>query len=308
MRSKLLYGSLIAALVLYLVSVFVFKTDSTVFARYHVNDTELRLLSLIFLIPTFALWFVAFYSIDKISSYAERIKKTKDGRGMQLLSRGLMVLGFGTVINGLLSRALKYAVDQGVVHQSLQTIVSAELSVSYLLICFLLFFLGARQLYATARKNEIPLMSFPWVTIGTLLISVPYVYAVLSNPSRTVATGSARTATYAMPDLWILIGIVIPYLVAWTFGFYAVALLRAYQQQVGGLLYKQALDKLTKGFLAIILLTVILQFISAFSPIILGWVLGAMLLFIIAILVTIVIGYIYIAWGAKKLTKLEEVT
>jgi hypothetical protein len=304
----LLYGFLVSATLLYLLTVFLFKTDNAALTRYHVDDTQLKLLSLFFLIPTLVIWYAGIYSIDKIAAYTARIHTTKDGQGMRLLTRGLAVLGFGTVINSLVSRVLNYAVTQGVLDKSFATIVTNEFNVIYIFSCFFLFFLGSKHLMRTIKKTDISATSYLWVTLGTLLVSVPYVTAVLSNPYRTTVTGIARTATYAMPDWLILTIIVIPYLAAWTFGLYAVLFLRTYQKNVGGVLYKQALNKLTKGFLGLIIMTVLLQFISAVSPIILGWVLGAILLILSTLLLAIVICYLYIARGAKDLAKLEDVT
>lgn len=308
MRNKLLYGFLTVMVLLYAVSIFVFKTDSAALAKYHVSDTELRLLSLVFVLPTFVIWYVAVYSLVKISSYAARIKKTKDGKGMHLLAWGLGALAAGTIMNTVVSRMLNYAVSEDMISRSMSTIITTHVGVTYIFVSFLLLFLGSRQLLKTIKKPDISPTKYLWVTVAMLAISVPYVFAVLTNPSRTVATGTSRVATYAMPDWLILTTLVIPYLIAWALGFYAVIFMGAYQKHVGGLLYKKALNKLTKGFFLTIVLTIVLQFISAISPIILGWVLTAILLLLVVLLGMIVIGYIYIARGAKGLSKLEEVT
>lgn len=292
----------------YLGTIFFFEADSVSLARYKIDADQLRWLSLTIVVPGFAIYFAAFSSFLNIGSYAHKIKKSPDGAGFTFLTKGLMVLGISLPANALISRLLSYGVQEGNVSQAAATIITTHLSAATYFASFCLLYLGSRRLLASLKGVTIPQRHIVTAAVGIALLSIPYVIVTLLNPARTTVVPPAMTATYYMPDILIFLTIIVPYIVTWTLGFYASLYLYHYHKNVGGAIYKKALRKLNIGFFIVILTTVLLQFISAASTVISGWALGVVLTVIYLLLGTIAVGYVYIALGAKRLAKLEEIT
>jgi len=304
--AKRYYWLLAVLVILYIVSIFVLKTDSATLARYHISDVQLKFLSLTIIIPAFAIWLAAFYSIVNTGKYAQKIKNTPHGEGFGHLANGVVIIGLGLPITSIVGRLLTYAVQQNAVSQAFSTIVSTHLTIVFYIVGFFFLYRGARLLAGSVRAK----LSQRQVSgaIGALaLISAFYAFATLSDPSRMAAHAPATTATYYMPDWLILLTVIIPYIVIWALGFFTTLLLATYYQKVGGAIYRAALVKLNFGFFVVILALIILQFITTVTTNLSGWGLSALLLLVYLLLAVIAIGYVLIALGAKGLAKLEEV-
>jgi hypothetical protein len=305
---KIKFYTLLAVFVaIYLYTVFAFAVDNAALARYHVNATQLRFLSLTIIIPIFAIWFTLFYGMINVSHYAKSIAKSKEGASFKFLALGLTVQGVSMPINSIISRFLTYGTQNGMVSVQTNTIITTHLTILCSLAAFVLIFIGAYKLLNTI-KVRIP--SWHLMVTGLMLsiLSVFYTFATISNPARQVATGGVPKATYAMNDWGIVLTIIIPYVMLWAFGLFAVQLLRIYYHNVGGSIYKRSLAKLNKGFLIVTLSYILLQFVTATATVISGFALTTLFALIYVLLAIIATGYVYVAVGAKGLTKLEEVT
>jgi hypothetical protein len=308
LSKKFYYGLLAVSVLAYLGMVLFLAADSISLARYKIDATQLRMLSLTIVVPSFAIWFAAFYSFIHVGKYTDKITSGTDGVGFSYLTRGLMVLAISMPINAVIARLLSYWVQEDMISQSAATIITTHLSLIFTLISFMLLCFGAKYLAGTVKKVSVPRSQIIAVAVGLAILSVLYIIATLMNPSRTVPMLPAVTATYYLADPLIIVTIVIPYILLWGFGFYATLYLNFYRRNIGGKIYKQALRKLYIGFFIVIMTTVFLQFLTAAGTIISGWALGAILLLLYVLLAVIAIGYVYIALGAKDLAKLEEVT
>lgn len=292
----------------YLVIAFVLQPDSATMAKYHLSATAVRVLSLAIIAPIVASWTAAVYGMVHMGRYANKIKDSNDGKGIAYLAWGLAVYSFGQIITAIISRLLVYLVTQHELNTSVMTIVNTHLTALVAVVSFGLFLFGSSKLLTTLKKAKVQ-TSYSFISgLVLAIISALYGAATLANPSRTVATGSSINASFYMPDWLIVTTIVLPYVIVWACGFFAVLFLRAYARNVGGAIYRRALSKLNTGFLIIIMSSISLQFLGAANAVISGWALNAMLALLFVLVLVIVAGYFYIAVGAKALSKLEDVT
>jgi hypothetical protein len=295
-------------MVIYVALVLLLQPDAATLYRYHLSASQLKLLSLTIVVPSLIIWFAIFYGYIHVGKYTDKIKNTRDGDGFKYLSWGILTLAIGMPITTIISRLLTYSTSQHWLPQATTTIITTHLTVVYTLIAFIFLLIGAKRLFGTIKNAYMKSSHMIAVLIVLIIIGMPYIFATLSNPSRTVLTPPSTTATYAMTDPWIVTTIIVPYLAIWALGFYTTLYLYAYFQNVRGKLYKKSLFKLNIGFFLVILSLIFLQFITAASTTISGWGLGALLALVYLLLLVISIGYIYVAFGAKGLAKLEDVT
>jgi hypothetical protein len=310
--AKKYYGLLIVLILAYLAITFATDPDAARVAQYNINATQLRFILLTVSIPASLIWLAAFYGLVNVSKYAEKIKGSPDGKGFQLIARGLIFLGIGLPLNSVISSLLNYGVSVGEISQNTATIITTHMAIVFPLVGFIFLLAGSHRLLSIIKKaKKIAAVPFEHAMgLGFVLafVSALYVLATFTNPAREIAVAPATKPTYGIPDWLTLITIVLPYIFIWGCGLYTALQLRAYQQTVGGKVYKKSLAKLNMGLVAVILTSILLQFLTAASSRFLGWHLGSILGLIYVLLAIIAIGYILIALGAKGLAKLEEVT
>lgn len=309
--AKKYYGLLIVLILAYLSITFATDPDPARLTQYKLDSTQLRLILLTVAIPASAIWFAAFYGLVNVSKYAEKIKGTPDGKGFQQIARGLIVLGVGLPLTSVVNSLLNYGISKHEITQATATIITTHLTFIFPLIGFVFLFIGSHHLLTILKKaKKAVMLPEHLMGLGFVLafISVLYTLATFTNPLREVSTVHGVRATYAMPDWLILTTIVLPYIFIWGCGLYASLQLRAYQQSVGGKVYKRSLSKLNTGLVAVIVTSIMLQFLTAASSRFAGWGIESILGLVYVLLAIIAVGYVLIALGAKGLAKLEEVT
>lgn len=308
--AKKYYSLLLILAVVYLTAVFATDPSPATIARYHTDAASVRLILVSIALPTVAIWCAAFYGLINVAKYAKKIENTPDGDGFGLLAKGVVVLGVGLPLNSAISNVLSYTVRNDHVPQATATIITTHLTLLFPLVGFLFLLLGSRQLVKIAKKKGgVPRIRDVIAGIVLAVISMFYIIVMLSNAARTVPPAPDLKATYYMPDWLIITTIAIPYIVIWGCGFLATLRLHAYQQNVGGKIYKKALRKLNIGFILVILTSIGMQFMTAMAAnLVASWSLATIALLIYFLLLIIASGYIMIALGAKELKKIEEVT
>lgn len=305
--TKKYYGLLVILATLYLIVSFTTEPNPFVLARFHMDATQFRLLSLSIALLLVLVWYAAFYGLIHLTKYANKIKDSPDGNGFRWLAAGTTVIVVGLPLNSLVSTILSRGIPIDLISQATATIISTHLAILFPLVGFFFVVIGSYKLIKTLKKVRISSVRLMTVTGILITISAFYIYAALHNPAREVAVPPALTATYYMQDWLIITTIIIPYIFMWTCGFYATLWLRAYEQSVGGVFYKRALKKLNKGFLIVILTSILLQFLTAAVTSIFAWQIGTIALLVYILVFIIGIGYLSIALGSKDLSKLEEI-
>lgn len=307
MNNKLLYV-LILLILIYLGLTFATPVDTATLTRYHISELSLRLLGLSVSIPLIAIWITAYLGFIPFKKYAESIRDSADGKALSVVVHGLMIMSFGLPIASIISGLMMLGVREIHLDQSVATIITNYVNILIALSGYWFVMKGA-QLLKNIEENKNSYAKNTWVVwVLFSIVSLAYIVFTFQNPIRTFSPDPNIRATYYLPDIMIFLTIVVPYIVSWYMGVVAVIHIFHYKQNVSGIIYRQALQYLTFGFLAIIVSSIFLQFFTDVSYSLQTLSLAALLGIVYILLLVIAIGYILIAIGAKKLAKIEEVT
>lgn len=289
---------------LYLGAIYLVPPDPAVLKRYNISGLQLNLINTALLIPIVAIWFTSFYGFSKIKHYSEIIKKQPDGKAIAKIANGLGILSISFPFNAFLDVILAYTGRLYPAFTPAVTIASNYITILLVAISFVVMLSGARELRNLVKsKNTKTIWS---IRIAMLLFGIFYAYLTLINPLRSVP-GPDGFALYYLPDPLIILTIVLPTLYTWYAGIEAAVHIQTYKNQVQGILYKDALKYMSWGLIAVILSSILLQVLNTFSTWLLELELGSLVQLLYFLLVCIGIGFIFIAKGAKKLTKIEEI-
>jgi hypothetical protein len=303
-RVLYVYLTLVAA---YLLLSFLVPTERAVLERYKITEFQTDLLRLTIAIPLIAIWFAAFYGYDKFKIYAQTIHSAPDGRAFDYIANGLGVLAVSLPITSILTSIINYISLSSKGALPATTIISNYVAIALSLAAFWLIYKGSLRLAGMVSKNPDHNENYNLIVMITALLAVFYTSFTLQNPNRLVPTGSVGKATFYLSDWMILLTIVIPYLFIWFIGLQAVHNIGQYARSVKGILYKQLLGLLARGIVAIVLVTILLQFFKDFQHLLNRLALAPLLVIIYLLIVAIAVGYLYVAAGAKRLQKIEEV-
>jgi len=295
------------AVAIYISLSFLAPVDSAVLERYNISTTQLALLRLTVVLPLVAIWFAAFYGYDKFRNYAEVIQESPDGKAFVHIANGLGVLALSLPATSIVSSVFDLLTRDSEGALPSTTIAANYLAVALALAAFWFLYKGSKMLLRSIapRADQKPFYNATLFAIAVL--AVVYTYFTFQNPVRRVPTEPIEEATYYLPDPLILVTIVVPYLLIWYLGLRSAAFIAEYARSVKGILYKQVLGFLAKGLVAIILLSITLQFLGNFATWFGALSLAPILVIVYLLLIAIAVGYAYVAAGAKKLQKIEEV-
>ena len=141
--------------------------------------------------------------------------------------------------------------------------------------------------------------------VTIILLSIPYIYLVLQNPLRSQSVSPGLTSTYNLPDVLIFSTIVLPYIISWLLGLLALTNMTVFGKETKGIFYKNALKIFYNGFWIIIILAIALQYLTQFSLFFSNATLSIILFIIYLILLADIVGFISMALGANRLSKIE---
>jgi hypothetical protein len=249
-------------------------------------------------IPFAAIWFAAFYGYANLSRYARTVRKNKEGKPLSNLTTGLMLLAYGLPISAITSGALQYYARTDPGFLSTATIITNYMNLVFPLIGFNLIAKGARGLSETVDR-KISFRNVHTFALVFIVVSVMYCAFVLyyGNPRET----------YHLPIALTLTTLVMPYLFTWFLGLVSALDMRIYNARVPGVLFRRSWKLIAYGIAAIVMSSIVLQYLTSLRDQLLSLSIGALLLLIYILLIIISIGYILVAWGAKRLQHIEEV-
>lgn len=298
LRSKTFITFVILALIYASINLLT-APPRTSLQRYHMNATQLRLLNSTVVVPVIAIWFAALYGYTKLRRYTQEVQDSKDGEQFQKVSRGVMVLAWWLPISSTVSALLNFYARSHPGAQSTVTILVNYMSLLFPLVGFWLLNKACSDLSVRAK---LPMRQggLNWLILAVLAGGVIFAYLV-------AAAKGDISSVYHMPVALVLLTLVIPYVFSWYLGLLAVYDLHRYSQTVKGVIYRKSWNTLALGIGWIVVFAIILQYLTAVSAklgdISLGWILTL----IYGILIVLAFGYVFIARGAKQLTKIEEV-
>ncbi len=276
-------------------------------ARLQITRLQANLLLITIIAPLLSIWLAAFYGYARFKDYAEHIHGTRDGDAFSYIANGLGVLALSLPVTSIVSSIFNYFGDKNPDLIPSFTIISNYFAIGFAFVAFMIIYRGAKSLsrVVSARKAKFPRYIRYYVFLAAL--SLLYIYLTFTNPIRHQPNKENQEAIYYLPDWLILFTVVIPYIIIWLIGLRAFLYIKYYQRRVKGELYKKSLKQLSFGLGGVVVISIVLQYLTAFTSVFDALSLQPLLATIYLLLVVYAVGFILIALGAKKLKKIEEV-
>lgn len=286
---------------------FIIPSDSDAASRYNLSASEIKILSLTVIVPYILIWSAAAYGFWRLKVYSTKIHKSKDGKALGWIADGLLLLALWLPISAILSTGSRrlYENNSGMIEPLV--IITNYINIIIAFMAFYLIYKGASKLPDVLKQFDVGFsrqtIFWPlYASIGTI-----FIYFTLKNPARQHPTEQVSIATYYLPD-WLLVAtIIIPSLVILYFGLRAVAYILSYARKSPGVIYKNALRNIAAGIYIAVVSMIALRMLSSFTPWFQQQSLKIILGIIYLLLIFIGAGYLFIARGARKLQKIEEV-
>lgn len=297
LRSKL-FGLYILFVGLYSVMLLIAPPPRVTLDQYHLSITQLRLLDLTVIIPLAIIWFIAFYGYNKLRIYASLIRDSKDGRQINKIAKGIMVLTVGLPLSSVLGSIMSVIAQDNPGFRPESIIIRHYLDLLVPLVAFSIISLGTRGL-SDLTKHRPPQAVMNAIAVLFITIGVFYCHVVLNAKNFHEA--------YYLPEMVVLLTIVIPYMYTWYLGLMSAYQVHAYSLKAPGIVYRRNWDIFAYGIAAIILASVVFQYVATLSKQFSDLRLLPLLGIVYGLLALMSVGYILVALGAKKLQKIEEV-
>lgn len=273
--------------------------------KYDLSDGELILIRLTVIVPIVLIWIAAFYGAVRFKAYAESIKSRPDGKALTGVADAIMILAIGLVVTSLLGTLRQFAINND--YEVIYSIVRNYVAVAFPLIAFYKLFTASRGLVKLTDKPSGTSNDSALAFLATAGVSIAYTAMLLQYPYRNDTPDPQTYCSYFLPDALIVLTIIVPYVLSWFLGILAAVNIAAYSRHAKGLIYKKALSNLVKGIVAVTIFSVFLQLLDSVADSVASLSLAKILALVYVIIIGWAVGYLLIASGAKKLTKIEEV-
>lgn len=297
-RSKAFYTFTVLAIIYASVNLFAAPPRASL-QHYHISSTTLRIIDSTFIFPVIAIWFIGLYGFQKLRAYAGYVQDNKEGKQLMELTRGIMVLAWWLPVTSTLSTVLSL---QARYHPQLLapiTVLTNYLTLLFPLVAFVFISRGGRRLSEAGRKRP-GQGSVHLLALILIIMAISYSYLI------TKTNASSLDSIYHMPVELVLLTLVIPYVFTWYLGLLAVNDMHTYTRMVKGLIFRSGWNYLSFGVAWIVVMCIVFQFITTVSVKLGNLSLPWVLMLIYGILAVMAAGYVFIALGAKKLTRIEE--
>jgi hypothetical protein len=257
------------------------------------------ILVLLLLVPYGLIWFVALYGVLRLRTYVETILKTPDGIGFARIDLGLFILLMGLVLPAVLGSI------SGLYSSSSELAISVKIFVNYSeailpFAAFGIIYVGTMNLTKLVKRAPLSFLQKSLFLVPLVIFTPLYLWLTFTAPN--VAT------TYQLPAFLTLGTIVVPSLLAWVFGILAAVNMGFYGREVQGVIYKKSVVLLVRGVLALTLGDIIYLVVTSLGPYLSFVGTGGLLLIVYGFLAVLGLGYISVARGATRLSRLEVKT
>lgn len=299
------YGIFAVAVAVYCLGIFLAPVREN---SYDLSVVESRLLSLTLVIPIVVIWALAVFGAVRFKQYADKIKHDTDGRALNVIANGLLLLAFGSIAGSLFGLLRNYTEYTSTDYQIL-AILSSYWSVLLLVTVFATMYVGSKRLLEMQQVTTRDIMTrrslYTMLFITTL--TVIYTALLFTNGYRNSTPDPTKYSSFYMNDVQLLLTIAIPTAIAWFVGAQAIVNLQLYSQIVKGSIYRRTFGLLSKGLSAVLLFYVLISVLTALSGLFAGISLAYLLVLVYVILLAYGVGFAVIARAAKKLSLIEEV-
>jgi len=291
---------------LYLLMSVIYPMDHETMVRRHLTLGQARVASLAIAIASVVIWLLSFYGARRLQEYSQGIKKAPDGEAFTRLAQGVWLLALYLPMRALVKILLNYLVRN---HPGLQGAVNDVIIYVTLLLPLVGFVVISQAAWSLARLakvkmslSEIYTLSLVYITLG-----VTYSYVSFTAQGHIPPSNWLVTSLDSIPLAFRIVTVIVPYLFMWFIGLLAVYDLYLYQQQVKGIFYRQSLRWLSSGLMAVIVVSIAIQFATAMAPSLQKLSFRGVLLLVFGLIIILGAAFAVIAKGVRRLKKLDEV-
>ncbi|MBC7708216.1 hypothetical protein H7Y63_03265 [Polaromonas sp.] len=272
------------------------------YARHTANTTPINqfLLNLSFIVPEVIIWFIAARAAKHFKKYAIGIKNSLDGKSLNQIANGLLLLviylvllGFGGPLESLFVNAF-----------FIRPLVALVNHLPLLLV------LGASILLYSGSKKLVTLTDSSWLSKRNLLVLLlPYtvcmvLFSVMFYKQAPYLLTPEGIPRYTLSHSLLIFTYVIPHITVWLLGLITVVNLGWYASRVEGSIYRSLFGDACKGMI-LIFISIFFAQLLLISPLVVdNFNIGIILIYAVLILGLIGFGLLY--KGASKLQKIEE--
>lgn len=293
------YHVLLALAVTYAALLFLVPPSQHTLQKYHISAFELRLIDVTIIIPYLLIWLAGFYGYVKLKRYTFNIRHAKDGAHIDRLANGVFMLVLWPPLSSILATLTAAIVLKFPGAKDALATLGQYFNLLLPLAGFMLVASGARGLNRVAKiqpsARGVNVIAFLLAGLGAVYSNLVY-----------LAYHNSPTA-YHMPYWLVVLTLVIPYTYMWFLGLIATYEIHIYRQKVHGIVYRQSWNMLGIGVGAIIVMQIFVQYANTFASELQKLALTQYLMFIYLVLILLSVGYIFVARGADRLQKIEEV-
>jgi hypothetical protein len=302
--SRLVYGAAIVAWLIY--GILTFFNSNAGSNQLHLSPTDIVLIRISIAIPYLVIWLTAAYAYLTLRAYAHSLPEGKEHTGFNLLSIGTGIFG-ASLMASTLAGALKNTHPEQLTLDMVLTIIGNYCYILPYCVAFYLMFRAVKHIVNRESQPHISVLTVSMVA-GLMVFAYFWLDLIFTNTTRTISANPSIPPTYFLNDPLIILTIVGPSFLAWVYGMLASTSFWHYYRNVKGRLYRQALSALVNGMLGVTLSSIFLNAILSLGATrILALGLGPILAIIYGFQIVLIVGFVYIARGAKKLTKIETV-
>lgn len=291
-------------IVLYVVLICLLPTNTATIHAYHLHAFEYRVIVLAIAIPSLLVWLAAFAGYAKLGQYARTMQGAPEGQHFARLASGTAWLAWSLPLTAIIGLVLSSIAATWTGFHTAAIIISNYVNLVLPLIAFSIIATGSRGLLGDAK---LALSSASIRTIIVLFLIVGVLYCYLTFQHFDLASLGATNNPYFLPIWLMVLTVTIPYLYAWFIGLLASYEIALFSKQVGGVIYRQALQLVVGGLIAVIVSSIALQYLNSVVPRIGHLVFDYRLVLTLLFRIMSGIGFIVMATGALRLKKIEEV-
>jgi hypothetical protein len=297
---------LIVLAIIYVAQNLALPVDNSSLEKYNLSESEARLIRASILMPVLCIWAFAYYGYSRFKHYVDTIDGSKESGALHKISDGLLLLALWLPVSGVVGNIESYIRTENQEMAPAAAIVSNYIALGLVLAAFFFLYQGSKKLTHINKQTK-QWYGSKWIIPLFTMLSITFVYLTFSNPVRQFPSEKVERAAYYLPDPLIALTIVLPFIMIFYFGFQAVNYIHSYRKNVRGILYAKALDHIANGIGVIVLSLIVLRYLGSLTTNLNDAALKSILGILFALILLIAVGYGFVAFGAKKLKKIEEV-
>lgn len=302
MRYRAYVAAFILLIAVYIAILFGLPANPEVLERYDLTEGQAKILNAAIAIPSVLIWLIALYGFLNIKAYADRVADTKEGKGFQYLSIGLVILAFSLPLNSITSVILGLIAAGNPDALASATIIRNYFIIALAFATFTSLLLGARALTNTLKRKAFSDIPDGFTALIVVLTAI-YTWLIAAKPFND----GMDERIYYLPSWLLVLTVAIPYILAWKWGMRASYYLYQYHKGVKGIVYKSAFKDMARGIGVVIFVAILIQLITTSTAQLHRLNLTPILLIVYGLLAMYTIGFLLVARGSKKLKQLEDV-